>query len=358
MSLYEAHISDGKKAHKITLSELTLKDLKRKIAQIMESAHANDKLIAITDGDGCCVENDENVIDAFEDRPNPLVLLTGAIKYKQLPYLEGVKRDLLLFQRLFQSKFGYQVFNTYDPKNSATESLTASQLESFLDHHKALHTSNACFDAFIFVWCGHGGFGMNGDTLITSDEETNDFKDIQNTFMKSKHFVKKPKIFIKIGCRGEQHPDQIKINRGKVSWYNIEADTFIVFATTPGKVIADSSGSEYDIIKKGSYFTEIFCQTIEKNINESFDFVIKKTRNIMNDKTLGREIVQLVSTASFDIYFIQKLQHEEMDDNNDNGECKNDNASDTLDLKIHWRRTWRKANAEAVRLVEKNDKQQ
>ncbi|ETO24549.1 hypothetical protein RFI_12606 [Reticulomyxa filosa] len=309
MSSYKAHVNDGTKAHMIMLSELTFKELEQKITQVISSTPKNNVSITITDGSGRNVQTDENVVAAFESHPNPLILLTGAAKYEQHTYLEGVKQDLLLLQRLFESKLKYQVFSTYDPKDPTTETLTAEQLDNFLlDHNERLvndfkdDNRVSCYDALIFVWCGHGGSEINGYTLITSDEKAKDFKDVQHDLMKAaEYFAGKPKMFIKIGYRGEEEekePNQTKARcEQRTLWNNIEIDVITIFANIPEKVSLDNAGSESDIVKKGSCFIE--------NSNEAFDSIIKKTIKNVNDITLRREIIQVVSSVLYDIYLVQ-----------------------------------------------------
>ncbi|ETN97509.1 hypothetical protein RFI_40020, partial [Reticulomyxa filosa] len=126
---------------------------------------------------------------------NPLVLLTGAAKYKTLDYLPGVKIDLMMLKVLFEEMYGYKVYCTYDPNQPETESLTLKQFNLFLMEHctNLIKADENDYDSLIFVWCGHG------DTLITSDDNKyKPFKKVQELFAHDTDiFLNKPKIFIK-----------------------------------------------------------------------------------------------------------------------------------------------------------------
>ncbi|ETO33511.1 hypothetical protein RFI_03590 [Reticulomyxa filosa] len=238
---------------------------------------------------------------------NPLVLLTGAMKYQQSQYLENVKQDFQLLQTLFQSKFNYRVFSTYNSQIVKTEFLTLNDLNDFISKQCLNLTSvSNDYDGLIFVWCGYGGFGVNGDTLITSDNQSKIFKEIQNNFiMKTEYFAGKPKIFMKIS-------NSIENNRN---------NTFTIIADT----------SEKSVIN----FTKIFCYEIENNMNQSLELIIK---NVIGQIS-GKEIVQSVSTSHSDIYLIPRSTN-------------NKNTPETLDFRKHWNRNWRKANVEAAKIVE------
>ncbi|ETO05337.1 hypothetical protein RFI_32060 [Reticulomyxa filosa] len=82
---------------------------------------------------------------------HPLILLTGAIKYEQQSYLKNAKQDLYLLETLFQNKFGYQIFNTYDLQNPVTESLTFNGLNEFILKHCLNKGNYISYDGLIFV---------------------------------------------------------------------------------------------------------------------------------------------------------------------------------------------------------------
>ncbi|ETO32058.1 hypothetical protein RFI_05058, partial [Reticulomyxa filosa] len=205
---------------------------------------------------------DEKKRDGCHKIMNPLVLLTGAAKYDSSDYLSGVKIDLMMFQNLFEEKYGYKVYCTYDPNKPETESLTSNQLDVFVKNHYSnlINTNNNKhnYDSLIFVWCGHGSTKDGEDVLITSDDEFKIFKNIQDLF--TKVFVRKSKIFIKNACRGNEDPERVK--RGTQQWYNKESDTLIIFPTTKNKQIYDSMGPG-----KGSYFTNYFYDVMTENIS-------------------------------------------------------------------------------------------
>ncbi|ETN97896.1 hypothetical protein RFI_39630, partial [Reticulomyxa filosa] len=159
-----------------------------------------------------------------------------------LDYLPGVKIDLMMLKVLFEEIYGYKVYCTYDPNQPETESLTLKQFNIFLMEHynNLIKVDKNVYDSLIFVWCGHGNTKTEeGDTLITSDDDKyKPFKKIQELFAHDTDmFLNKPKIFIKNTCRGNE---QLQQTENEQQWYNSESDTFIIFSTTPGKLIFDS----------------------------------------------------------------------------------------------------------------------
>ncbi|ETO36776.1 hypothetical protein RFI_00286 [Reticulomyxa filosa] len=113
---------------------------------------------------------------------NPLVLLTGALKYNNLDYLSEVKTDLIMFRNLFEEIYGYEVYSTYDQNKPETELLTLNQFDLFLKQH-CINNKEKNYDSLIFIWCGH------------NDDKYKLFKKVQELF--TNIFLNKPKIFIK-----------------------------------------------------------------------------------------------------------------------------------------------------------------
>ncbi|ETO36160.1 hypothetical protein RFI_00901 [Reticulomyxa filosa] len=404
------YVNDGPIVHTITLSELTMEHLKQEIVQITQPIHTNEVLVTIFDENGGPIRTDKNVIQAFkrntvyftvqfqskstqtipqriENIPNlneivvkkgfeeqvasspprcevkyPLVLLAGAIKYERQPYLEGVKYDLHLLQTLFQTKFGYEVFSTYNPQNLDTEQLTLNELNSFIVRHCSNLTdgtnnhasNNTDYDGLIFVWCGNGEFGESGDALITSDNKAKDFKEIQSAFAtKTEYFIGRPKIFIKITYKGQEEcrTSKVSATAQKKIWYDHDTDMFTIYVNTSDKTIIESSKDS---------FIEIFYQVMEKNMNKSLEFITKQVINIvLFDQILEREMVQAVSIIYSDIYLIPRLSEQSIQ-SGDSGEdtkyeqsiIEDGNVPETLDFKKHWNRNWRKSNTEAAKIVE------
>ncbi|ETO05499.1 hypothetical protein RFI_31899 [Reticulomyxa filosa] len=380
--------------------KINIESVREQIIKESKNDEEGKILMKITDGSGRAIEKDEqlrqsiknnelHLIACFQSKAspspspsllvsspsayavkNPLVLLTGAIKYEK-SYFEDVKQDLNLLQTLFQTKFGYQVFNTYNSESAITESLTLNGLSNFISKHcsnlsdesnnknKSNINKNKSYDGLIFVWCGYGRFGTNGDTVMASDMKTKDWKDVQNDFiLKTEYFIGKPKIFIKIMYREPEEITPIKNNREheinqKKIWYNYNEDIFTIYVN----ITIENPKTE----KKKSRFTEIFCQTIQNNINKSFEFVIKQISKIIFDQMVGREIEQTISLIQSDIYLIPvatnqqpqiKLTADGYETKYDQLEVNKNNAVPTLDSRKHWNRNWRKANSEAAKIVE------
>ncbi|ETO10488.1 hypothetical protein RFI_26889 [Reticulomyxa filosa] len=314
MSSGRVVVTIDSKDYLVNLSCLTLETLQQQIIEVRKKNQQGKVLIKITDNNGCEIKTDEQLqqivandqfhFNAYFKKEmkitNPLVLLTGSME----SYLENAKQDLCLLQTLFQSKFGFRVFNTFE----MTESLTLNDVIS-------KHCDN--YDGLIFVWCGNG----NGDALITTE---NKMKEIQNICSV------KPKILINI-CYD-------KIQR-KV-WYKQDEDMFTMSVNTSLGPMVDIL--EHDNEKIPSYFTQVLCQTIERDINKSFDFIIKQVIDIV----FNQEINSIEP-----IYLIPKINNDENKDNTISINSNNDEIK-ILNFKKHWNRKWRKANVDASQMVE------
>ncbi|ETO16542.1 hypothetical protein RFI_20797, partial [Reticulomyxa filosa] len=116
------------------------------------------------------------------------------------------------------------------------------------------------------------------DILITSDDQYVSLKAFQAYFNK----------FL------DKETSTNKSKKQKQS-YN-EADTFIIFSTTPGKAIIDSSDPDK---KKGSHFTENFCNVMLENIKlpKSLDENLRLITKANKKSSLGKEIVQVTTTC-------------------------------------------------------------
>ncbi|ETO21685.1 hypothetical protein RFI_15520 [Reticulomyxa filosa] len=341
---FKAYLNDGLNMYTLLLQELTFSNLKQQITQAIQSTHVSDSLLVIKSGNGGIIETDKDVIDAFADTvvvfhlkskeseainnkeamicyevKNPLVLLTGAMKYERRQYLEKAKEDLNLLQTLFETKFGYQVFSTYNPNDSNSEWLTLKDLNTFISIHCANladKSNNQRYDGLIFVWCGHGRFKLNEeDMLLMSDSNTKDFKAIQNTFVKQmEYFMGKPKIFLKIACYEHENTGSFEDNSGIFSkvWYNHHVDIFTIYANVfnipSNSVIVNADNNATSAFEKngGSHFTNVFCQTIQANGMKGLSFIIEQVIGVVvGDHVKGREKWnQDISNIHSNVYFM------------------------------------------------------
>ncbi|ETO07355.1 hypothetical protein RFI_30038 [Reticulomyxa filosa] len=250
---YKAFVSLEKEVHKVTLVFLRLKSLKEKVLEIINNDKTKNytNYFKIVDNNGEDITSNRKLETAFKTKPvfffihfiqnddnddekkypeekeeekekchkivNPLVLLTGASKYKNLDNLPMMKKDLMTFRNLFEEIYGYEVYCTYDPNKPETESLTLNQLNEFLmKYHKNKNKNN--YDSLIFVWCGYiNTISEKGDILITSDDNRyKPFNKIQELFS----FLNKPKIYIKNVYQINGYNNQ--------QYHNCELDTFII----------------------------------------------------------------------------------------------------------------------------------
>ncbi|ETO24703.1 hypothetical protein RFI_12454 [Reticulomyxa filosa] len=320
MSSFKVYVNDGTKMRTVMPSDVT----------------SEQKRI------DCSVEVNESEIKKqglqSYSMKHPLILLAGAIEYEQQrQHLENVRHELYIFEALFQSKFGYEVCSTYNSQNASTESLTLHQLNNFILQHGLDNEKNKVngYDGLIFVWCGYGTNEINENILITSDGKIKHLKDIQNDFVKkTDYFIGKPKIFIKIGHKGEEIFHLNRINSDNETIRNkpsniIESDIFAIFVTT------------------STYCSKKYNQDIEK-----------ATIQIVFDKTVGRELIQTASTLPFALHLVPRSFLKEQIQNTNTYDVKyeplkrdKNHIPETLDFKNHWNRLWRKANAEAVKIV-------
>ncbi|ETO24809.1 hypothetical protein RFI_12347 [Reticulomyxa filosa] len=391
---FKAYIKENLKEYTIMLEELTVKNLQCQIRQVTGPTSNDETSMDITDEDGCYIKTDKDVVDAFKkdsvfftvhvrsnqknilteleskeeidekrqttlscEVKNPLILLTGAMRYEQHAYLEGAKQDIYLLRALFEQGFGYQVFSTFDPQNSITESLTSNGLNAFIYEHCANLTNNAnsqtAYDGLIFVWCGYGGFDIDSNTLITSDNKTKYFKDIQQICMtKTQFLVEKPKVFINITYRQPNGTNYIK-NKSNVEeqnvqnqpWHHCNAKAFTIFANVIERVITNSFENKSENAKRESYFTEAFCQIAKQNADKSLKFIFEQVTNSILDPTFSTEVVETIPASYFDIYLTPRLRSDKQEIQS----VTNDPVVETLDFKKHWNRDWKKSNAEAAR---------
>ncbi|ETO22117.1 hypothetical protein RFI_15087 [Reticulomyxa filosa] len=378
---FKAYVYDGSKMHRITLTERTMKHLKHQINQATQQSRT-DELAVITDAKGCSVESDENVIASFEGdsaffnvhfRPSfffllslyfqvqkllkkestpkitettihelkyPLVLLTGAMQYEQRPYLEEAKQDVILLQTLFEKKLGYKVITTFTPQNVDTESLTLNDLKSFIAKQCSILKGNVSddkdnYDGLIFVWCGYGGFENNGDTLITSDNKGKDFKDVEDDFaLRTKYFIGKPKIFIKVAYGGQGISRPIATRQ-----YDLNPDVFTVLANSLEKPMIENR-----IQQRKYYFVEIFCQVLQSSWDQSFQSLMEQVTKVVRGQTLEREVVQTISTLCTDLYLISDPLIDKL--------VMMTKQNVKLNPWTYWNRDWKQANVEAAKIVE------
>ncbi|ETO30461.1 hypothetical protein RFI_06660 [Reticulomyxa filosa] len=383
---------DGR-IYRVKLQTLTIESLRQQIIEVTKEDQQNNELIRVCDRNESDITTDEHLkIVAKEqialtayfqpsftllyffsnekclyfsnnkknmDRisikrkvsENRTFILCRAIKYEKRPYLERAKQDLHLLQELFEQRFGYEVLNTFHPQRPNTELLTLKGLNKFLLKHCWKLTDipiSTFYDGLILVWCGHGyGDGANDrdSILITSDEKEKNFKDIQDEFViKTSYFVGKPKIFMHITYREEEEE---KKNQSNIR-YNHNADIFTIFANASANVIVNKPENEID--KKGIHFTQIFCQMVENIIDKNFDFIAEQVTKLVSGQIVAKEEVQTDSNVHSNLYLIPRPEDRRV--NNSDNNDSNDN--DTLpDFRKHWNKDWKKANAEAAKLVEK-----
>ncbi|ETO34021.1 hypothetical protein RFI_03073, partial [Reticulomyxa filosa] len=360
---YKTFLCLEKKMHEVTLASINLKSLEERILELLKT---NNKTrdptshFKIIDNNGQEITNDQQLEIAFRARSvfffihfihknekkesedeyhkimNPLVLLTGAARYNSLDYLPGVKVDLMMFRNLFEGKYGYKVYCTYDPNKPETESLTLNELNIFLNKHYSNLINDNNYDSLIFVWCGHGNTAEEGDTLITSDNDKYKlFKKVQELFANDTDvFLNKPKIFIKNACRGNKQSQQRKIVKNE-QWHNYASDTFIISSTILEKLRFDS---------EGSYFTECFCNVMSQNITslKLFNDNLMLVSKMVKQKALSEQNIQCITTSDRHVFLYNR------------------NHLSNANIEIDQNHLWIKANKKAHEIMNEmiNNKQQ
>ncbi|ETO12030.1 hypothetical protein RFI_25345 [Reticulomyxa filosa] len=374
MSTLQAFVTIGTKKYRVELTKLTIEILKQQIIEVSTHDQQGNVLVKVTDGNECDIETEQQLQKCvecgqldfkayFQGKTNeqlrspslyemkyPLVLLAGALKYEQRSYLKSVMQDLHLLQSLFQTNFGYQVFSTCNIQNPNVESLTLKDLIDFISDHVDVASDcnhNNMYDGLIFVWCGHGEFGSNGPNVITSDNKTKDIKDIQHEIdIKTGYFEKKPKICMVI-CDEQENGKQDESNHGIQIDQQKDTNVLTIFANTLQKPNIDNLENQNE--KRCSYFTQVFCHTLQSNMNTSLNVVIQQVANAILGPLFEKGLAKMALSKEFDICLIPKTCDNDI---NDKLSQLTDNAIETLDFKRHWDRYWRKANMEAAKVVE------
>ncbi|ETO31908.1 hypothetical protein RFI_05211 [Reticulomyxa filosa] len=372
MSSSEVFVTIGSKQYRLLLTSLTIEHLKQQIMRVVEENKQRDVLQQINISNNSlsvinatsppiynqvhlCVilwlvyfallcifgkiepfpkeESQKKALLSYEIK-NPLVLLMGSIKYKQVPYLEVAKQDINLLQSLFEKTFGYQIFATYDSQNKDTESLNLDELDQFIFRHasKLCDGSNKRrYDGLIVIWCGHGSIAddHNHSILTTSDEKEKYLKDIQNEFVtKTDYFVEKPKLFMQITYKKEEDGNKI--------WFSNDIDIFTVFANTSQRSNLST--------KNGSHFTESLFQSMETNVSKSLLLIIKEVTKVIDPKSEGEVIQYTPNSMCPDVHLIPTPPHSD--------DIKNERLEATNNMR-HWGRNWRKATVKAAKMVER-----
>ena len=196
---------------------------------------------------------------------NPLVLIAGASKYNSPANdLPGAEKDMETLINLLGYKYHYEIKSTFDIMNkSRTNRLSLSQLNAFIDNqYDCLNQNRERYDSLIFILAGHGNGDKDGnDTFITSDLKEIAISDIKSIFTSTadidyqKYFADKPKIFMKLACRG--NVDGSGISRGTVTttknkqnlrnpdaikaptYTTIEGEMLTIWSNTSSKAIQD-----------------------------------------------------------------------------------------------------------------------
>ncbi|ETO18242.1 hypothetical protein RFI_19040 [Reticulomyxa filosa] len=392
MSAFETFVTIEKKIYRLELPALTLEALKQQIIEVSKTDQEGKVLNIITNENDSDVETDQQIQQAakigrmrfhatfqtkIKDFPkkvrlnkkkeqeplpsvfelkNPLVLLTGVIHYIDGPYIEEAKQDLLLLQSLFQTKLGYQVFNSYNSQNPATEILTVKQLNKFLFKYCAYSSEKSkskknkeAHDGVIFVWCGHGGLESYDETVITGENISKEFKEIKYKMDLTDSFIRKPKIYIKIVYIDPKESDLTEIkeenenNQLKIS-FKQNADVFTIFANVPRKQkIIDDSGIE----KTAMHFTDVLCQAIENSSNKNLTSIVQTTITTLG-QVFEKEIRSTNSAICPEVYLIPKSFNIDTTVQT----AKEKEVTDALDLRKHWNTYWRKANLSAAQKVQ------
>ena len=163
----------------------------------------------------CETESKENGNDRYKIT-KALVLIICISKYNKLDNVESVKVDMKNMKHLWENKFNYHVI-TNDATCTISKAIGNNDINStseyFVDEsilyektdeaRRLLRNKKNKFDAFIFIYSGHGY--QNG--IITSKNERVKLDDIEKQFSPKfvSNFKDCPKIFIMDTCRSYCH---------------------------------------------------------------------------------------------------------------------------------------------------------
>ncbi len=292
----------------------------------------------------------------------------------KLNNLPGVEKDLNRLIEVFRYTCHYDVHSTYDPINPhTTNRLTKPQLEQFLyQNFKHLSQNKDRYDGLILILAGHGtGNKQGNDGFITSDytmskkgifnknrNRNHIFSETKMSYIKEiftvtknndleyvRNFKTKPKIFIKLACRGNESFDtkkrliennQLLIKKGSkllnkkhlnqkgqqtqksrntgpansnpliqepVSNKNVESEIFNIWSNTSNKVVDDMGFLSRWLVKNLNSENKRF-----DNLNKIMQSITDK----VYQDSQGQEVCQTDSTLTKPIYFQRKTDDPSM----------------------------------------------
>ena len=226
-------------------------------------------------------DQSDDMMDDKYNITNALVLIICISKYNGMPDLESVKMDMEKMTDLWQNKFKYTVIANKVRDKDGEYFVDDETIDSLIGDAKQLlrNTKNG-FDAFIFIYSGHG---YNGG-IITSETRRVSLTEIEKEVSpkKLKKFKDCPKIFIIDACRSrsanlpfDERLKEIKADTsGKnqtTKWHHPLLNTIEVFGNTQGYSVFGSSNDG-----GGSLLSQVY-KTFDKYISKNIQIFDKKT---------------------------------------------------------------------------------
>ncbi|ETO02220.1 hypothetical protein RFI_35216 [Reticulomyxa filosa] len=256
--------------------------------------------------------------------------------------VKDARQDLHMLEKLFKEKLNYQVFITCD-KNAFSESLTLDNLNDFLPEHEDIVAQSygmMPYDGLIFIWCGYNKSNDNNDInlLYTSDNETKYFGDIQQNYYEEKQDSISTRAQIDAQC----------INDKDV--LTIFVKSIIDTPKNDEKEDMDESSADYNDNNKGSYFVKLFCQSIENNMDKSFQIMLEQVAEDLSNQNIRKDFMRVNSTNTHLSIYLTPRSHD--DDKDNNLLSINKDIPESLNFHRHHSLEWIKANVKAVKIVQ------
>ncbi len=119
-------------------------------------------------------------------------------------------------------------------------------------------------------------------------------------------FAGRPKIIMKVACRGMELASPVKVRRGGgITFYHPDAENVHIYASMKGDAIYDNQGNG-----KGSYFVEALVEVMknEKWNKESLYSMVLRMRRGVAKATCAREWIDFQGANSRKIFFKKRAR--------------------------------------------------
>lgn len=255
----------------------------------------------------CSVQAQRDLlIDTLSGNQTRLALVIGNAEYLYVRKLKNPVNDADLMEKTFQ-KLNFAVLKYTD--------LTAQKMRTVIDDFSKKASS---YDTILFYYAGHG-IQLDGiNYLVPVDADLQTEKEIPEKCVRFDRIFRnldstKTNIIILDACRNNNFRGFKKITyKPGLAYIEAKGETFIAFATAPGKTAYDGNGNN-------GLYTEILAKEImipNKTINEVFQETRLKVKEKSKLITGDEQIPWDNSSLEHNFYFLKNKNFKP--DNNDN----------------------------------------